>query len=142
MPLWLTITPTTFIKHQTVTKTLIFLPLKKWKGLTKWVLVPLWPTLKYFFYETPNCHQNLDMISLKIFQGINPMGLSAPLDNSYTKNCSEKPNCRQNLDIIALNKGKWLTKWALVTLWPTLKLTIVLENQTVTKTLIVLPWIQ
>ena len=44
------------------------------------------------------------LIVTEKLQDINPMGLSAPLASSYTKNCSETPNCHKNLEMIALIK--------------------------------------
>ena len=37
-------------------------------------------------------------------QGINPMGLSDPFNDSYANNCFETPECHQNLKMIALKK--------------------------------------
>ena len=63
--------------------------------------------------ETPNCHQNLDIIAVKHLQGVNSMGLCACFSNSKTKNCSETPNFHQNLEMIAL---KPLTKLIITSL--------------------------
>ena len=40
------------------------------------------------FSETPNCHQKIEMIALKKFQGVKLMVLSGPLGDSYPNNCS------------------------------------------------------
>ena len=71
---------------------------------------------------------------------INPMGLSAPLDNSYHKKNSETSNCHQNPEMIALECFKGWNKWALVPFWTTLKPTVLMKHQTFTKTLRWLPW--
>ena len=92
--------------------------------------------------ETQNCHQNLEMILLKKLKGINPMGLSFPLVDSYNNNRYETPDCHKNLDIIGLKNFKGLNQWALVPLWITLKPTIILKHFTVTKTLRWFPWSQ
>ena len=44
------------------------------------------------------------MIVLENLQGVNPMGLSDPLDDSKTSNSSETPNFHQNLEMIVLEK--------------------------------------
>ena len=66
--------------------------------------------------ETPNYHQNLDMIAFKKNQGINPTGLIPPLENSSTITCYEKPNFHQNLEIIALKKMQGINPTDLSTL--------------------------
>ena len=42
------------------------------------------------------------MIALEKLQGVNLMGLSAPLTDSYTNNYSETRNCHQNLEMVFL----------------------------------------
>ena len=76
------------------------------------------------------------------WKGINSMGLRVPLDELKPNNSSETPNCHQNLEIIALKNWKVWSQWSLVSFWPTIKPTILLKHQTVTKILIWFPWSQ
>ena len=92
------------------------------------------------YSETPNCHQNLEMILLKCFQGIQQMGLNSPLADSYTNNFSKTPNCHQNLETIVLKNCKGSTQFSLVPLFPTLKPTIIQKHQTIIKTFRWLTW--
>ena len=52
-------------------------------------------------FDTPNCNQNLDMISLNKIKGIEPMGHSATLADSYLKKCSETENCHLHFEILS-----------------------------------------
>ena len=89
--------------------------------------------------ETQNCLQNLDIIVLENLQGINPMVLSTPLENYKANNDSETQNCHQNIEMIALKKLIGVKSMGLSALWPTLKTTFILKQQTITKTLILWP---
>ena len=90
-------------------------------------LVPLWKTL--------NSHKFNEKM-----QGINPVGPSDPLVDSYPNSCPETPNYHPKLGMISLKFWKGLTQWDVLPFWSTLIPTTVIENQTVTKTLIWLPW--
>ena len=70
------------------------------------------------------------------------MGLRAPLGFSKTKISSETSSFHQKIEMIALKNWKGWTKWALVPPWPILKPTIILKQQTDTKTLRWLNWSQ
>ena len=66
-------------------------------------LVPLWPNI---ILTTVLKHKNVTKqlyYCIENLQGIDPMGLSAPLADSYPRNCSETPNCHKNLEMIDFN---------------------------------------
>ena len=52
-----------------------------------------------FDNTAPNSHQNLEMVVLNFFLGMNPMGLNTTLDDYKTNNYSEYSNFHQNLEI-------------------------------------------
>ena len=134
VPLWPTLIPKTVLKHQTVAKALSWFILRKLQGINPMGLsYPLDNSYTNKYSETPNYHQNLEMIILKKFQGIKPMRLSDPLANYYPNNCSETPKCHQNLDMIFLIFFKRLTQCTLVPLWTTLIPTTMLKQKTSTK---------
>ena len=56
------------------------------KGLTQWALVPLWPTTKTILHKHKMSQTTLRRNTI-FFQGINPMGLCAPWDDTYLHNC-------------------------------------------------------
>ena len=86
--------------------------------------------------ETPNYLQNLEMVVLENFQRINPTGLSFPLVDSKTNNSSATPKCHQDIEIITLKSLKCMNPIGLSEPFAlTLKPTICLKHQTVTKTL-------
>ena len=68
VPLCLTLKSTIIMKHQNVTKTLRWFTWKKMKGMNSMGLSdPLNRPKTINYYETPNCHQNLDIIVLDPF---------------------------------------------------------------------------
>ena len=83
--------------------------LKKVQGINSLGLIyPLAGSETNNSSETPNLHQNIDMIALIFLKGINPGSLSTPLDNSKPKNSSETTNCHQNFETIDLHPSNQL----------------------------------
>ena len=68
-------------------------------------IAPLFNSYPNNYYETPNCHQNIEIIALNI-QGMNSMGLSAPLYISYPNNYYETPNDTKTLRLFPWKIGR------------------------------------
>ena len=106
----------------------------------QWRICILWNYDISNCFETPNFHQNLDMIALKNCKELTQWSVALLWLTLTPKTILKYHTVITALIWLPWKKFKGLTHWALFTLWLALKPTILLKHQTATKTLIWLPW--
>ena len=93
-------------------------------------------------FETPNIHQNLEVVALKIFKELTQWDLVPLCMILIPINVLKHQAFTETLIWLPCRYFKGLNQWALMPHWTNQKPRTLLKHQTVTKTVIWLTWIQ